>query len=473
MARWPPSSSASLSARLRADGQRYTENRRQLVDLLAAAGQPLTIPEVLSAGVRSSPSRACTATWPCWSGPGVVRRIVTTDDWAHYELAEDLTEHHHHLICSACGLVRDFTVSPPPRALDRRRARKVADGAGFRARPPPARSGGRLPGLRLTGEPPAERRPPTSRPPVPPAAAPPGHTMACPAGARCSTATTPGGAPGAPVVAVAARVDGRRRSAVVHAYDALAAAVPLPRHRPPGSRTGAAQRAAVHPRSGRPTTPPPSCGRSASTGSSPSATRWVVPSRCCSPGVTPSWSPAWCWRRRRSTSASRRQRAQWRTHAAARIHRPVADRVRRLTNRFLAREVGNAPELDQWVPWIIAETRRGDPAAIAEAGRALAHFDARSWAGALAVPAAAVVTTADRLVAPEHAAGSGRAGGAGRRRAGGRSPGVLVTPRRVRDGHPVRRRRCGPAAAPDEPPSRPRSDEHAEAAPPVAPAVSR
>ena len=43
---------------------------------------------------------------------GAVTRIVTRDDFARYELAEDLTEHHHHLICSACGDVSDFSLGP-------------------------------------------------------------------------------------------------------------------------------------------------------------------------------------------------------------------------------------------------------------------------------------------------------------------------------------------------------------------------
>jgi len=40
----------------------------------------------------------------------VVRKVVATDEFARYELAEDLTHHHHHLICSSCGDVTDFTV---------------------------------------------------------------------------------------------------------------------------------------------------------------------------------------------------------------------------------------------------------------------------------------------------------------------------------------------------------------------------
>ena len=63
---------------------------------------------------------------------GLVHRIVTTDDWARYELADALTDHHHHLICSGCGVVRDFTVSPRlERSIDEALA-KVAGDAGFR-----------------------------------------------------------------------------------------------------------------------------------------------------------------------------------------------------------------------------------------------------------------------------------------------------------------------------------------------------
>ena len=62
----------------------------------------------------------------------VVHRIVTADDFARYELAEDLTEHHHHhLICAQCGDVTDFTL---PSALEDdldAAAAKVARRTGF------------------------------------------------------------------------------------------------------------------------------------------------------------------------------------------------------------------------------------------------------------------------------------------------------------------------------------------------------
>jgi Fur family ferric uptake transcriptional regulator len=117
--------------RLRKDAQRYTDNRRQLVAVLAAADAPLTIPEILqrrSDLAQSSVYRNLAVL----ERAGVVQRIVTTDEWARYELAEDLTEHHHHLICSACGLVRDFTVSARlERSIDEALG-KVAETNGFR-----------------------------------------------------------------------------------------------------------------------------------------------------------------------------------------------------------------------------------------------------------------------------------------------------------------------------------------------------
>jgi len=40
---------------------------------------------------------------------GVVHRF-SEGDCARFELAQDLTEHHHHLVCLSCGQVDDFTL---------------------------------------------------------------------------------------------------------------------------------------------------------------------------------------------------------------------------------------------------------------------------------------------------------------------------------------------------------------------------
>lgn len=58
------------------------------------------------------------------------------------------------------------------------------------------------------------------------------------------------------------------------------------------------------------------------------------------------------------------------------------------------------PEIDRWLPWLVAETRRNDPLTVASAGRALSRYDARPWAGDVQVPTAMLITTKDRLVKP-------------------------------------------------------------------------
>lgn len=101
---------ATTAARLGAVQQRYTPKRRALVDLLADAGQPLAIPDILTRGTSLAQSSVY-RNLVVLEQAGVVRRVVSTDDYARYELAEDLTEHHHHLICSSCGSIDDFTAS--------------------------------------------------------------------------------------------------------------------------------------------------------------------------------------------------------------------------------------------------------------------------------------------------------------------------------------------------------------------------
>jgi Fur family transcriptional regulator, ferric uptake regulator len=96
-----------VAARLRRLGQRLTPRRRSLLEILRAARHPLTIHEILERGkdlAMSSVYRNLTVL----EQAGLVHRVITREDFARYELAEELTEHLHHLICSSCGLVRDM-----------------------------------------------------------------------------------------------------------------------------------------------------------------------------------------------------------------------------------------------------------------------------------------------------------------------------------------------------------------------------
>lgn len=76
--------------------------------------------------------------------------------------------------------------------------------------------------------------------------------------------------------------------------------------------------------------------------------------------------------------------------------------VRRAVPKLLGVRAGQPLDgpVQRYVPWLIAELSRGDPFVITEAGQAIGDYDARPWAESLGVPAASLVTTADRLVPP-------------------------------------------------------------------------
>ena len=60
-----------------------------------------------------------------------MRRLVHGAERAHYELAEELTSHHHHLICETCGAVSDITFDERLERTLGRGFQQVADATGF------------------------------------------------------------------------------------------------------------------------------------------------------------------------------------------------------------------------------------------------------------------------------------------------------------------------------------------------------
>jgi Fe2+ or Zn2+ uptake regulation protein len=120
----------AIGVRLAGLDQRYTPLRRVLVDTLSTSARPLTIPEILSVAPalpQSSAYRNVTALIEA----GVVRRVSGTDDHGRFELGEEFSGHHHHLVCAACGKVEDI---PPSQRLERalgESARSIAEDLGY------------------------------------------------------------------------------------------------------------------------------------------------------------------------------------------------------------------------------------------------------------------------------------------------------------------------------------------------------
>jgi Fur family ferric uptake transcriptional regulator len=108
-----------VASRLATAGQRYTRTRRRLVDILAKAGMPLSLPDIVR-GRRNLPQSSAYRNLAELETAGLIRRVASEDGFGRYELAEELTGHHHHLMCSRCGLVQDLHIPAPfERQLDR------------------------------------------------------------------------------------------------------------------------------------------------------------------------------------------------------------------------------------------------------------------------------------------------------------------------------------------------------------------
>ena len=122
----------TAAVRLRDVGQRYTESRRDLVGRLLDAAQPVSIPELLDQGPRL-PQSSAYRNLAVLEQAGVVHRITASGDFARFELAEDLTEHHHHLICGRCGAVTDFTAPPGLERTLNKAVDEIAAAHGFEA----------------------------------------------------------------------------------------------------------------------------------------------------------------------------------------------------------------------------------------------------------------------------------------------------------------------------------------------------
>ena len=103
-------------SRLAGTDQRYTRQRRAIIETLEQAGRPLTVPDILEAMPRLAQSSTY-RNLMAMADLGVIDRLVGADEHALFQLAETLSgHHHHHLICAQCGRVDDL---PSSRKLER------------------------------------------------------------------------------------------------------------------------------------------------------------------------------------------------------------------------------------------------------------------------------------------------------------------------------------------------------------------
>lgn len=121
-----------VEQRLRRIDQRYTSGRRAIIELLVASGHPVSIGDIaeqLPWLPRSSAYRHLTDLQTA----GLIRRVAAGDEFSRFELAEDLTEHHHHLLCTSCGKVTDVTPPPGFEQQVTGAVSRITDAEGFQA----------------------------------------------------------------------------------------------------------------------------------------------------------------------------------------------------------------------------------------------------------------------------------------------------------------------------------------------------
>jgi len=121
-----------VTDRLAEHALRYTMRRRQLVTVLRRVDRPVTLVELMNLA-SGMPQSSAYRNLALLEEAGVVRRLVHSGVDAHFELAEELIGHHHHLVCGSCGTVEDFTL---PVELERALSRafdSIAENGRFEA----------------------------------------------------------------------------------------------------------------------------------------------------------------------------------------------------------------------------------------------------------------------------------------------------------------------------------------------------
>ena len=110
--------------------QRYTKNRRKLIEILLKTSKPITINQILESDSKLAQSSVY-RNLAVLEQAGLVVKIITNDDHAHYELAEHILDHHHHIICSPCGEILDFHLSEKIEKALENSLKEIADDLGF------------------------------------------------------------------------------------------------------------------------------------------------------------------------------------------------------------------------------------------------------------------------------------------------------------------------------------------------------
>jgi Fur family ferric uptake transcriptional regulator len=96
----------SLSEILRKAGYRATPGKIAIIEALARAGQPVKANDLIEKLKKEVDPVTVYRALESFDKSGLVKKIHFHDRSTRYELLLD--EHHHHIVCTECGVLEDF-----------------------------------------------------------------------------------------------------------------------------------------------------------------------------------------------------------------------------------------------------------------------------------------------------------------------------------------------------------------------------
>jgi Fur family ferric uptake transcriptional regulator len=118
---------AAAERRLARVGQRHTKQRRAILDLVATAGRPVSVPDLRGGDGSELSQSSLYRNLVVLEGVGVLERLTGADN-DRFELSEALSgHHHHHLTCVVCGLVTDIPADPAVERAVAAEARRLGE----------------------------------------------------------------------------------------------------------------------------------------------------------------------------------------------------------------------------------------------------------------------------------------------------------------------------------------------------------
>lgn len=122
-----------LSHLLARQGHRLTGPRRAILEAISGSDSPLTVEEIHARVVQQRVNRVTVyRTIHLLETAGLLRAVDTARGSLRYELGEQFTGHHAHLICQRCGRVEELAGCPVPDDALARLSRRVRQARQFR-----------------------------------------------------------------------------------------------------------------------------------------------------------------------------------------------------------------------------------------------------------------------------------------------------------------------------------------------------